>query len=232
MKIVEHDDDLLIYDDNGSKIRIQRDRVDAMIADLFAYASGETLLSMSAIVHDLQPRPTDADTLSTALEPYRTKSAPVKRTKRNNYAQSLMRAALLTHYGSRCMFTKKETEEVTEAAHIHSVASGGNYSVCNGLLISSDEHILFDANLIGLDTSFSLHLHRSIKDHKGLNDTLTSWNGAPIIADPKAIAERWKKFARQNKRDLDDQEIKKLIDAAKRKISNQNLEKAKEPIDE
>lgn len=73
-----------------------------------------------------------------------------------NFRRQVRRA-----YDSRCAVTgfriiDRFGRSETQAAHIHSVASGGPDLVQNGLALTSTVHWLFDKHLISIDTDFSL----------------------------------------------------------------------------
>jgi hypothetical protein len=66
--------------------------------------------------------------------------------------QGSFRRRLLDAYGGRCVVTGCRVQAVLEAAHIipHSLAGSRGMDACNGLLLRSDLHDLFDAQLLGL----------------------------------------------------------------------------------
>lgn len=66
--------------------------------------------------------------------------------------QHLFRQHLLKAYDKKCCITGCEVEAVLEAAHICDHAVAGINQPENGLLLRSDVHILFDKNLIIINT--------------------------------------------------------------------------------
>ncbi len=67
------------------------------------------------------------------------------------YGQPEFRRKLLLAYNGRCAVTGADVERVLEAAHIKGYAQDGESRVSNGLLLRSDIHALFDADLMGID---------------------------------------------------------------------------------
>ena len=65
--------------------------------------------------------------------------------------QGRFRDMLLSAYGGKCAVTGCSIPEVLEAAHIIPYSGDPSDHVCNGLLLRSDIHMLFDAHLIAID---------------------------------------------------------------------------------
>jgi hypothetical protein len=65
--------------------------------------------------------------------------------------QPEFRRKLLEAYGSRCAVTGCNCVDVLEAAHVYPYCGPDTNHVCNGLLLRSDLHTLFDLALIGID---------------------------------------------------------------------------------
>lgn len=76
----------------------------------------------------------------------RTMQEVVARLGQDEFRTSLMRA-----YSKRCAITACSVPEVLEAAHITPYTGDASNHVCNGLLLRSDIHQLFDALLITVD---------------------------------------------------------------------------------
>ena len=74
-----------------------------------------------------------------------------KRKSRRNQAK--FRLNLMELYKSACAITGESVAEVLDAAHIDRHADTGINHSDNGLLLRSDVHRLFDANLIGIEPS-------------------------------------------------------------------------------
>jgi hypothetical protein len=65
--------------------------------------------------------------------------------------QGEFRRELLRAYRGRCAITDCSVEDVLEAAHIMPYRGEHTNHVCNGLLLRSDLHVLFDLHLIEID---------------------------------------------------------------------------------
>lgn len=72
----------------------------------------------------------------------------LKKIRRN---QSQFRLNLIKLYGLKCMISGMDILEVIDAAHIISHSDSGVNHTNNGLLLRSDLHKLFDANLIRIN---------------------------------------------------------------------------------
>lgn len=72
--------------------------------------------------------------------------------------QPYFRKKLLEHYNNSCIVTGCKIDGLLEAAHIVPHSKGGDYSKCNGLLLRSDIHNLYDLNLLSVDPDGFLHI--------------------------------------------------------------------------
>jgi hypothetical protein len=61
------------------------------------------------------------------------------------------RSALIQDFGGMCAISGETTEEVLEAAHVVPHSEAGNNELGNGILLRSDLHDLFDADLLKID---------------------------------------------------------------------------------
>ncbi len=66
--------------------------------------------------------------------------------------QADFRKKLLNAYSNKCAITGCKAVEVLEAAHIIPCKKSGADTVCNGILLRSDIHTLFDLGLIAIDS--------------------------------------------------------------------------------
>lgn len=64
--------------------------------------------------------------------------------------QDSFKASVAAAYGLRCAITGAKILPALQAAHIKSVAAGGQHSVNNGLLLRADVHVMFDRGLLGV----------------------------------------------------------------------------------
>lgn len=91
--------------------------------------------------------------------------------------QRKFRRNLLEAYGSKCLITGPNTEEILEAAHIRAYSTGGAFDVSNGLLLRADIHTLFDLGLIAIDTKdLTVITHSSLKD-----TSYREYEGQPLL---------------------------------------------------
>jgi putative restriction endonuclease len=87
--------------------------------------------------------------------------------------QATFREAVLAAYGGRCAISRLPEQRLLDAAHI--VADGdealGQPLVVNGLPLSKVHHAAFDANLIGIDPEYRIHV----------SDELLAMNDGPML---------------------------------------------------
>jgi putative restriction endonuclease len=99
--------------------------------------------------------------------------------------QSMFRERVIAAYGSRCALTNLPGGELVDAAHI--VPDGdqdlGRPDIRNGICMSKIHHAAFDANLIGVDSEFRIHVsNRLLYRHDGpmLEQGLKALSGRQI----------------------------------------------------
>jgi putative restriction endonuclease len=94
------------------------------------------------------------------------------RTVRQRLHQARFREAVLAAYGSRCAITGLPEPRLLDAAHIiGDLEDEGQPIVPNGLPLSKVHHAAFDANLIGIDADFRIHV----------SDALLAINDGPMF---------------------------------------------------
>lgn len=108
--------------------------------------------------------------------------------------QGAFRNALTRRYGNQCQISGCGVMGVVHACHIKRVADGGAEVVQNGILLRLDLHVLFDADLIGIDPkTMEVHIHPSLKGTE-YND----FAGTRVRAQPspsvEALTQRWRAF--------------------------------------
>jgi putative restriction endonuclease len=84
--------------------------------------------------------------------------------------QSMFRERVIAAYGSRCALTNLPEVKLVDAAHI--VSDGdrdlARPDIRNGICMSKIHHAAFDANLIGVDSKFRIHVSkRLLSQHDG-----------------------------------------------------------------
>jgi putative restriction endonuclease len=95
------------------------------------------------------------------------------RLVRQRLHQATFREAVLAAYGNRCAISGLPERRLLDAAHIVADADErlGQPVVTNGLPLSKLHHAAFDANLIGIDPDFRIHI----------SDVLLSMNDGPMF---------------------------------------------------
>jgi putative restriction endonuclease len=127
---------------------------------------------------------------------YKTTSKAIRK------GQSKFKSLLIEIYGLRCMITGCEVLTAIEASHICPYRGKKDHHPFNGLLLRTDLHQLFDANLIGIEpNALTIELHPSIVGsyYQELNGRKlqTGWKGrSPSFA---ALEYRWGQFKAQFK---------------------------------
>jgi putative restriction endonuclease len=95
------------------------------------------------------------------------------RLVRQRLHQATFREAILAAYGNRCAITGLPEPRLLDAAHIipDADAERGQPLIQNGLPLSKIHHAAFDANLIGIDPDYRIHV----------SDALLSMNDGPMF---------------------------------------------------
>ena len=93
---------------------------------------------------------------------------------RNHQAWFSMRTKAA--YGWRCAFSGLPVRELLVGAHIVPDAEGGPAAVRNGICMSTLHHNAFDANLLGVDPDFGIHVSPKLRDQND-GDLLVSLKG-------------------------------------------------------
>ncbi len=110
--------------------------------------------------------------------------------------QAKFRKMLIQRYGTRCQISRCAFPGLLEAAHIRPFGKSGDNRVCNGLLLRSDLHTLFDLGLLGIEPSkLQVGLHPAVHS-AGYSEFATValfLNGARG-PDPEALRQRWDFF--------------------------------------
>jgi len=94
------------------------------------------------------------------------------RIVRQRLHQARFREAVLSAYGNRCAISRLPEPRLLDAAHIiGDLEDHGLPIVPNGLPLSKVHHAAFDANLIGIDSNFQIHV----------SEKLLSVNDGPML---------------------------------------------------
>lgn len=114
------------------------------------------------------------------------------RLVRQRLHQATFREAVMTAYGSRCAISGLPEPRLLDAAHIiaDQDEDRGQPAVPNGLPLSKIHHAAFDANLIGIDPDFRIHV----------SEVLLSMNDGPMFEyGVKALAGQLIKFPKRER---------------------------------
>jgi putative restriction endonuclease len=103
----------------------------------------------------------DLDAASVA-ETHDRYSSPV--TMRPRLGQGAFRIEVTDAYSRRCAITGEKTLPALEAGHIKPYAKNGPHEVCNGLLLRSDLHNLFDLGYLTITLDYRVEVSRRIRE--------------------------------------------------------------------
>ncbi len=76
--------------------------------------------------------------------------------------QHQFRTMVLEAYGNQCILSGLRAVELLAAAHIKPYAEQGPATIQNGLCLSHLHHAAFDANLVGIDPDFRVHVAKRL----------------------------------------------------------------------
>jgi putative restriction endonuclease len=132
------------------------------------------------------------------------------RLARQRLHQATFREAILSAYGNKCAITGLPEARLLDAAHImpDRDVQLGQPIVQNGLPLSKIHHAAFDANLIGIDPDYRIHVScalLSMNDGPMFEYGLKAMAGQPIklpsrtqdYPDKDRLAERFSQFRHQ-----------------------------------
>jgi putative restriction endonuclease len=104
--------------------------------------------------------------------------------------QSSFREQVLSAYSFKCAITSLPVPALLEAAHITPDSEpGGDALVTNGIALSRLHHKAFDANLLGIDVDFRIHISSrllDIRDGVLLEQGLKEFQGKKIALPTRA----------------------------------------------
>jgi hypothetical protein len=102
----------------------------------------------------------DLEDLPSRDEDYTTQMSIRIRRGQNKY-----RKALLRIYENKCAVTGCTALPLLDAAHINPYAEGGEYETCNGIILRTDIHTLFDEGLLMISPKdLIVQIHDSVRD--------------------------------------------------------------------
>lgn len=106
--------------------------------------------------------------------------------------QATFREAVLTAYGGRCAISRLPERRLLDAAHIVADADErlGQPLVANGLPLSKVHHAAFDANLIGIDADYHIHVADELfamNDGRRLEQGIKAMRGRTLLMPDRAV---------------------------------------------
>jgi len=84
----------------------------------------------------------------------------------------------------------EKTLPVLQAAHIRPFSQEGPHAVCNGLLMRSDLHILFDGGYLTVTPDLSVRVSPAIRKEFENGRDYYALDGRPLIRVPSSPSER------------------------------------------
>ncbi len=134
----------------------------------------------------------------------------IVREAKTRLHQASFREAVLFAYDKKCAITGLSSQKLLEAAHIiPDQLIGKNQPIANGIALSRLHHKAYDANLIGIDPDYKIHISDELifgGDNRFLKVGILDFKGR-YINPPKNIAmypnkdylaRRFEQYERQN----------------------------------
>lgn len=111
---------------------------------------------------------------------------------RTRLHQPVFRARVLLAYERQCALCGLRHTELLEAAHIRRDSQGGQPIVPNGIAMCAIHHAAFDANILGVDPRYQIHIRRDVLtelDGPTLQHALQGLHGGGLTL-PRSRAQR------------------------------------------
>lgn len=109
---------------------------------------------------------------------------------RARLGQGAFRVLVTEAYEKRCAISGERTLPVLQASHIKPFTSEGPNHVCNGLLLRSDLHILFDRGYLTLTPNLQVEVSKRIKEEFENGKEYYAHHGKPLAVRPESPVER------------------------------------------
>ncbi|MGQ0613484.1 MAG: HNH endonuclease [Planctomycetaceae bacterium] len=103
--------------------------------------------------------------------------------------QGSFRVSVAHAYANACAVTTEHSMPVLEAAHIKRYADGGAHAVCNGILLRSDLHRLFDSGYVTVTPDYRFEVSPRLRDEWNNGHSYYGWHGQAILL-PRTQADR------------------------------------------
>ncbi|NIR30184.1 MAG: HNH endonuclease [Gammaproteobacteria bacterium] len=104
--------------------------------------------------------------------------------------QGAFRILVTDAYRRRCAITQERTLPALEAAHIKAYSESGPNRVCNGLLLRSDLHRLFDVGYVTVTSGLKVEVSKRIKEEFENGREYYRYHGRSLENLPAATRER------------------------------------------
>lgn len=137
----------------------------------------------------LQPK---IDEKITQLELENTTTEPVYKEvlSKVRLGQNSFRLKLTDAYTRRCSITGERTLPVLEAAHIKPYSKSGPHLLCNGLILRSDLHKLFDSGYITITNEYKIEISKQIKEEFENGTEYYQFHGKDLVVLPNIVSDR------------------------------------------
>jgi putative restriction endonuclease len=109
---------------------------------------------------------------------------------RARLGQGAFRVLVTEAYEKRCAISGERTLPVLQASHIKPFASEGPNRVCNGLLLRSDLHILFDRGYLTLTPNLQVEVSKRIKEEFENGREYYAYQGKQLAIMPQPLVDR------------------------------------------
>lgn len=99
--------------------------------------------------------------------------------------QGAFKVLITDAYQRKCAITGEKTLPVLEAAHIKPYSQNGPHEICNGLLLRSDFHTLFDRGYITVNKEHIIEVSHRIKEDFGNGKEYYAYHGNKLNILPQ-----------------------------------------------
>lgn len=116
-----------------------------------------------------------------------------ERIVRTRLHQPAFRSAVMLAYRESCAMCSLRYVQLLDAAHIRSDSDGGEARVSNGLSLCKIHHAGFDANFLGVDSDYKLHVRSDLLqevDGPILKYGIQELHGQKLKELPRSVADR------------------------------------------
>jgi putative restriction endonuclease len=110
-------------------------------------------------------------------------------TIRPRLGQGAFKIAVTDAYGRSCAITEEHSLPVLEAAHIKPYGDSGPHAVCNGLLLRSDIHRLFDRGYITVTPEHRIEVSRRLREEFENGHSYYPFHGQELRHLPPNLAD-------------------------------------------